>query len=107
MNFTDKPGKDKKVAVLGVPIGFGAGQTGNELGASAIRLSRIRGKYLYEHIQDLGYEVKDYGDIAISKPNRSFVESENPRFLPEMVIASQLSANSVKEILKNGEILLF
>jgi arginase len=104
MNFTDKPGKDKKVAVLGVPIGFGAGQTGNELGASAIRLSRIRGKYLFEHIQDLGYEVKDYGDIAISKPNRSFVESENPRFLPEMVAASQLAANSVKEILQSGEI---
>ena len=104
MNFTDKPGKDKKVGILGVPIGFGAGQTGNELGASAIRLSRIRGKYLHEHIQNLGYEVKDYGDVNISKPNRSFVESENPRFLPEMMAASQLSANSVKEILQNGEI---
>ena len=104
MNFADKPGKNKKVGILGVPIGFGAGQTGNELGASAIRLSKIRGKYLCDHIQDLGYEIKDYGDVGIAKPNRLIDVCENPRYLPEMAAASQMSANSVKEILQNGEI---
>jgi len=103
MNFSGKPGKDKKVGILGVPLGFGAGQTGSELGGAAIRLSKIRGKYLCDHIQDLGYEVKDYGDVNIAKPNRLIDVCENPRFLPEMEIASGLMANSVKEILRNGE----
>lgn len=103
MSFSGKPGKDKKVGILGVPLGFGAGQTGSELGGAAIRLSKIRGKYLCDHIQDLGYEVKDYGDVNIAKPNRLIDVCENPRFLPEMEIASGLMANSVKEILRNGE----
>ncbi|MBA2736127.1 MAG: arginase, partial [Pyrinomonadaceae bacterium] len=103
MNFSAKPGKNKKVGILGVPLGFGAGQTGSELGGAAIRLSKIRGKYLCDHIQDLGYEVKDYGDVNIAKPNRLIDVCENPRFLPEMEIASSLMANSVKEILRNGE----
>ncbi|MGI9056683.1 MAG: arginase [Pyrinomonadaceae bacterium] len=103
MKFTGKPGVDKKIGILGVPLGFGAGQTGSELGGAAIRLSKIRGKYLCDHIQELGYEVKDYGDVNISKPNRLVDVCENPRYLPEMEIASGLMAKSVKEILRNGE----
>ncbi|HEX8288482.1 MAG TPA: arginase [Pyrinomonadaceae bacterium] len=104
MNFTRKPGKDKKVGILGVPLGFGAGQTGNELGASALRLAKIRDNYLCDHIQELGYEIKDYGDVNIAKPNRLIDVCENPRYLPEMAVAGQLMADSVKEILRNGEI---
>ncbi len=104
MNFNDKPGKDKKIGILGVPLGFGAGQTGSELGGAAIRLSKIRGKYLCDHIQELGYEIKDYGDVAVEKPNRLIDVCENPRYLPEMEIASALMAKSVKEILRNGEL---
>ena len=103
MKFTGKPGKDKKIGILGVPLGFGAGQTGSELGGAAIRLSKIRGKYLCDHIQELGYEVKDYGDVGIARPNRLVDVCENPRYLPEMEIASSLMAKSVKEILQNGE----
>ena len=95
MKFTGKPGKDKKVGILGVPLGFGAGQTGNELGASALRLAKIRGSYLCDHIQDLGYEIKDYGDVNIEKPNRLVDVCENPRFLPEMAVAVGLAVRGV------------
>lgn len=104
MSFTVEPGKDKKVGILGVPLGFGAGQTGNELGPTALRLAKIRGRHLCDHIQELGYQVKDYGDVQIAKPNRLVDVCENPRYLPEMNVAGQLMANSVKEILRNGEI---
>ena len=104
MNFIEQPGKDKKVGILGVPLGFGAGQTGSELGASALRLSKIRGRHLCEHIQDLGYEVTDYGDVGIAIPTRCADAGENPRFLPEMTVAAQSMANSVKEILRGDEI---
>jgi arginase len=103
MNFTDKPGENKKVGIIGVPLGFGAGQTGSELGATALRLSKIRGKYLSEHICDLGYSVTDHGDVEITKPDRLIDACENPRFLPEMLVSSRAMAKSVKQILKNGE----
>lgn len=104
MAFTDTPGKDKKVGILGVPLGYGAGQTGSELGATALRLSKIRGNYLTEHIAELGYEVKDYGDVDIIKPARDAEEGDNPRYLDEMVESSKNMAVSLKEILGNGEI---
>ena len=61
----------KKVGILGVPLGFGAGQTGSELGVNAMRLTRFRGQSLAEHIRHLGYEVIDHGDAADRQPDES------------------------------------
>jgi len=97
------PGKNKKVGLLGVPIGFGAGKIGSELGATAIRHSVIRGATLTEHIRELGYEVKDYGDVEVSKPDYAADETANPKYLPEMTATSQRSAAAVKTILQNEE----
>ena len=104
MSFSDHPGKNKKIGILGVPLGFGAGQTGSELGATALRLSKFRGKYLSEHICDLGYSVEDHGDVEIVKPNRLIDACENPRFLPEITESSRAMGKSVKRILQNGEL---
>ncbi len=104
MEFTDLPGKDKKVGILGVPLGFGAGQTGSELGATAMRLSKIRGNYLIEHIAELGYDVIDYGDVEIIKPTRIAEVGENPKYLPEMIESCKNMAASLKSILGKGEI---
>ena len=54
---------NKKVGILGIPLGFGAGQTGSELGVNAMRLTRFRGHSLAEHIRG-GYEVTDHGDVS-------------------------------------------
>ncbi len=104
MEFTDTPGRDKKVGIIGVPLGYGAGQTGSELGSTAIRLTKFRGEYLTEHIAELGYEVTDYGDAEIVKPNRIAAADENPKYLPEMVESCKNMAVSLKEMLSKGEI---
>ncbi|MDQ3321956.1 MAG: arginase [Acidobacteriota bacterium] len=98
----DFPGKDKKVGILGVPLGFGAGQTGSELGVTAIRLAQIRGSFLTEHIAELGYEVKDYGDVEIIKPDYVAKSEDNLKYLNEILASSENSAKSVKQILADG-----
>lgn len=98
---TDFPGKNKKVGILGVPLGFGAGQKGSELGVTALRLADIRGSSLVEHIRELGYEVKDYGDVEIIKPDYSAKREENPKYLNEMLASAANMADAVKEILRN------
>lgn len=103
MDYADKPGENKKVGILGVPLGYGAAQTGSELGATAIRLSKFRGKYLAEHVCELGYAVQDHGDVEIAKPDLLVDACENPRFLPEMVASSRAMAKSVKQILESGQ----
>lgn len=98
----DFPGKGKKVGILGVPLGFGAGQKGSELGVTAIRLSQIRGSFLTELIAELGYEVKDYGDVEVVKPNYVAKQEDNLKYLKEILAASVNSANEVKKILEDG-----
>lgn len=104
MEFSDKPGAGKRVEIIGVPLGFGAGQTGSELGVEAMRLSAIRGKPLINHIRDLGYDVADLGDVEVIKPTRRASEGENPRFLPEMLASCRNMAASLKQILGGNSI---
>ena len=96
-------GKGRKVAILGVPLGFGAGKTGSELGVNAMRLSKIRGRNLAEHIRALGYIVTDHGDAAIIHPDDTEID-ENPKHLREMLASSENIISSLTTILDGGEL---
>lgn len=98
----DFPGKGKKTGILGVPLGFGAGQTGSELGIKAMRLSKIRGKRLCEHISDLGYEIKDYGDIEIAAPECDAEIDSEVKYLSEWLENSGNICKKVEKILDDG-----
>jgi len=97
------PGAGKKIGIIGVPIGYGAGKKGSELGATAIRLANIRGNYLTEHIRELGYDVSDHGDVEVTRPSEVAAADENPKYLAEMIASSRKSAAAVKAILTLGE----
>ncbi|KXJ99524.1 MAG: arginase [Acidobacteria bacterium OLB17] len=92
----------KKIGLLGVPLGFGAGKTGSELGVNAMRLSMVRGQRLADHIRGLGFEFVDHGDVQIQAPRES-AEGENPKHLAEMLASSENVIRSVSEILRAGE----
>jgi arginase len=94
--------KNKNIGLLGAPLGFGAGQVGSELGVTAMRLSRIRGRQLFEHIEELGYAVTDHGDVEIPRPLVPAAPSKL-RYLPEIVTGTQKIFNSVSKLLENGE----
>lgn len=91
----------KKVGILGVPLGFGAGQTGSELGVNAMRLTRFRGRSLAEHIRT-GYEVTDHGDAVIVQPG-SVADGDNPKHLAEMLASSTNIIESLNKILAGDE----
>ena len=101
--------EQKTIGLLGVPLGFGAGQTGSELGVNAMRLSRIRGRTLADHIRSLGFEVIDHGDAAISAPENSAsisaeIEATHlPKHLAEMLASSEAIIESLTKSLDDGE----
>ena len=88
---------------MGVPLGFGAGQTGSELGAGAMRLSKIRGRHLADHIRSLGYGVTDHGDVAIVNPVETD-NTDNPKHLAEMLASSANIIDTLSGILAKGEL---
>jgi arginase len=96
------PGDGRKVGILGVPLGYGAGQAGSELGVGAMRLSRMRGGVLSDHVRALGYDVEDYGDVDVIRSLDVAPVSTNPKYLPEMLASCRNIATDVKRILSDG-----
>jgi arginase len=99
----DYPGKGKKVGVLGVPLGFGAGKRGSALGTRTIRQAVVRDQILTQHIEELGYQVIDHGDLDLPRPLRIPPPTEKPKFLPEMFESAAMIVPAVKSILEAGE----
>lgn len=95
-------GDGKKVGILGVPLGFGASQTGSELGVEAMRLARSRGAVLIDHIHSLGFDVADYGNVQIVKPHTTAQSDDNPKYIKEMVESCENIASDVKRIMADG-----
>ena len=102
MSSNALPGKGKKVGILGVPLGFGASQTGSELGVEAMRLARSRGAVLTDHILSLGYEIDDYGNVEIVKPHTAAEPADNPKYITEMVESCANIASDVKRVMADG-----
>ena len=94
---------NKKAGILGIPLGYGAGMTGSELGVQAMRLSRVRGHTLAEHIRHLGYDVTDHGDVEIDHPAVPDAPG-NPKHLTEMLASSERIISAVDHILTMGEV---
>ena len=94
--------RSTKVGILGVPLGYGAGMTGSELGVSAMRLSRVRGSTLAQHIEHLGYDVTDHGDVDVVQPASSNA-SGNPKHLSEMLTSSGLIMTAVAHVIVAGQ----
>lgn len=100
----DRPGEGRKVGVLGIPFGLGAGQKGSELGVEAMRLANIAGNPLISQIRALGYEVRDHGDVEIVKPASAPKDAGSGRYFEETLETSRRSAAAVKSILESGEL---
>lgn len=98
----DYPGRGKKIGILGVPLGFGAGKRGSSLGTRTIRQTKVRGQKLTDHITELGYEVTDFGDLELPRPVEA--SNENPKFLTEMTQSVDKIIPAVKKILENKQL---
>lgn len=96
------PGIGKKIEIIGVPLGFGAGHVGSELGVEAMRHAPLRESRLIDLIRDLGYEVADLGNVDIVRPQAMALPGENPKYLPEVLASSANIASAVRQSLDSG-----
>ncbi len=81
---SDRPGAGKRVGILGVPLGFGCGLPGVDIGPAAIRVARLSPR-----IAQLGYDVRDLGDMRIARPLYVAAPSEKLKYLKEMTEACE------------------
>jgi arginase len=96
---SDRPGAGRRVSILGVPLGFGSSLAGVDIGPAALRVARLN-----QRIAQLGYEVRDLGDMRITRPQATSDAVEKVKFLPEVSAVCEELAQEVRNILTAGEL---
>lgn len=92
MNLND----NRKLDLVGVQIDFGASRKGVAMGPLAIRYADIK-----EKLENLGYDVRDKGDII---PPMEGGDRENMLRFDQIVETNRQLFESVSETLENGRI---
>jgi arginase len=96
---SDRPGTGRRVSILGVPLGFGSSLAGVDIGPAALRVARLN-----QRIAQLGYEVRDLGDMRIARPQNAPDSIEKVKHLPEISAVCEELALEVRNILSGGEL---
>jgi len=99
MNEQLQPGTGKTVGIVGVPLAFGQGMLGVELGPPAIRVAGLASA-----IASLGYEVNDRGDLRVDRPRTYPREGEKLKYLNEVFATCSALAIEAETIVDAGEI---
>ncbi|MDQ2975866.1 MAG: arginase [Acidobacteriota bacterium] len=94
-----KAGKPRAVGIVGVPLAYGASMAGVDMGPAALRVAGLN-----ERIAALGYEVRDLGDLHVSRARSVPAAGDKLKHLIEIKAACEELAQKVEEILGAGEL---
>ena len=95
----NRPGNGQRVSILGVPLGFGASMAGVDIGPAAMRVARLN-----QRIAQLGYDVRDLGDMRVARPQTIADPGDKLKYLSEISQACEELATEVRTLLSNGEL---
>ena len=90
---------NRTVSILGVPLGYGASMAGVDIGPAALRVAR-----LHERIAQLGYKVRDAGDLQLRRPESPPDPNDKLKYLKEISAACEQLAIDVHRIMSAGEL---
>ena len=85
------------VRILGVPMDYGAGRRGVDMGPSAIRVAGLR-----QSLEALGCEVRDEGDVAVPAPESRDPGNPRAKFLQPIYHVCNRLRLRVRRILEAG-----
>jgi arginase len=95
----ERPGAGRRVSILGVPLDYGCGTAGVDLGPAALRVARLNPR-----IAQLGYEVRDLGNLRIPFIDSSANPCPGIKHLSEIAAVCEELAGEVRKILRDGEL---
>src|ERR1700677_4598486 len=87
----------RRIRVIGVPLDLGASRRGVDMGPSAVRVAGLEA-----HLEALGHEVNDGGNIAVAIAETKQVGEHNARYLKEIPDTCTKAAEMVVRSLEEG-----
>jgi arginase len=83
----------REIAIIGATLDLGQGRRGVDMGPSAIRYAGLA-----ERLANLGYDVRDHGNVETAVPEATALHDESSRFLPEIKeTCARIAAKVVEE----------
>jgi len=92
-------GAGKGVGIIGVPMSYGASMAGVDMGPAALRVAR-----LVERLSDLGYDVRDIGDVGVERSRAAAKSQDKLKYLDLIKSVCEQLAKQVDDILAAGEL---
>jgi arginase len=89
----------KAVAILGVPLGYGASMAGVDMGPAALRVAGLT-----ERVAKLGYSVRDLGDMRLERPQKLPEQHDKLKYVSQISSACEELAREVEQIVAAGEL---
>src|SRR5580693_9981990 len=80
----------RKIQVIGVPLDLGASRRGVDMGPSAVRVAGLEA-----HLEALGHEVNDGGNIAVAIAETKQIGEQSARYLKEITETCTHAAEKV------------
>jgi len=87
------------VGIVGVPMAYGASTAGVDMGPAALRVAGLE-----ERVSQLGYAVRDLGDLKLERSRKLAAPGEKLKYLVQIKAACEELAKNVEEILAAGEL---
>ncbi len=88
----------RQIRVIGVPLDLGASRRGVDMGPSAVRVAGLEA-----HLESLGHQVTDGGNIRVEIAETQNAGSANARFLQQIADTCTRTAEAVVKSLEEGK----
>lgn len=87
--------QNRTVSILGAPLDLGAGHRGVDAGPSAFRIAGLQ-----KALTQMGFQVKDEGNIHVDIPEQLEIGHSNARFLKEIAKVCERQSEKIKTLLE-------
>ena len=93
--------RERRIALIGVPLDLGQGRRGVDMGPSAIRYAGLS-----ERLRAIGYAVDDRGDIAVPRADGTEVGDPRAKYLEAIVAVASEVAMAVEVAERDGDLVV-
>src|SRR5437879_11115721 len=91
--------RQSQIAIIGAPLDLGAGRRGVDMGPSAIRVANLNAR-----LAELGYEVKDLGNLPVEQPESLSEGPAHAKYLPQITSICTRLATMVEQAMNDDEV---
>ena len=89
----------KVVTIIGVPLDLGAGRRGVDMGPSALRVAGLD-----DRVRELGYEIRDHGDLPVKIAETQGPGDPHKKYLKEILEVCELLRDAVLGAVQGGSV---